>query len=66
MRMADPLPSEWTLERLQSGITNVVSLKHYLLNYLDTRNINGRRVGDEELEVIRRYFTLFGELVVVL
>ena len=34
--------SEWTLERLRSGITDVVSLKHHLLNHLDTRNINGR------------------------
>ena len=58
--------SEWTLERLRSGITNGVSPEHHLLNYLDTHNINGRRVGDEELEAIRHYSTLFDELVIVL
>lgn len=55
--------SEWILERLQSGITNVVSLKHHLLYYLDT---HGTPAGTEELEVIRRYSTLFGELVIIL
>ena len=58
--------SAWILERLQTGITNVVSLKNHLMNYLDTRTINDRPADDEELEVIRGYSTLFDDLVIVL
>lgn len=47
--------SEWILERLQSGITNIISLKHHLLNYLDTC---GMPAGTEELEVMMLFYLI--------
>ena len=58
--------SEWTLERLQMGITNVVSLKSHLLSYLDTHSVNNRPADDEELGIVRRYSTLLEDFVIML